>query len=71
MVVNQTNNMTSSKDDGQQESSASHRRRSSSEIDPFSVAEVYYGPDTSPSSKKGSKLARARTLSTVSDSGIS
>lgn len=40
-----------------------HKRTSSSELDPYSIPEIYYGEDTRLSSKKGSKLARARTMS--------
>ncbi|CAN6599209.1 cytosolic neutral trehalase [Trichomonascus vanleenenianus] len=44
-----------------------HQRTSSVEfkVDPFSAPEVYYGAETSPTSKKGSKLNRARTFSVM------
>ncbi len=42
------------------------RRSSSSFIDPFASSEIYYGPETDPATtKKGSKLARARTMSII------
>ncbi|KAK9447111.1 trehalase-domain-containing protein [Limtongia smithiae] len=38
---------------------------SNGSIDPYSVAEVYYGPDTDITTQKGRGLFRTRTLSTV------